>query len=66
MGGGGANKQINMLVSSVEIVGADGQIQVVHFPVPEWIKEYWNYPLVKKAKDELTYQVRMHARLYYI
>lgn len=46
-----------MLVSSVEIVGADGQVQVVHFPVPDWIKTYWNYPLVQKAKDELAYQV---------
>lgn len=42
-----------MLVSSVEIVGADGQVQVVHFPVPEWIKTYWNYPLVQKAKVSL-------------
>lgn len=39
-----------MLVSSVEIVGADGQVQVVFFPVPEWIKTYWSYPLVQKAK----------------
>lgn len=35
----------------------DGFLQVVHFPVPEWIKTYWTYPLVQKAKDELTYQV---------
>jgi hypothetical protein len=56
-GGGGSKAHINMLVSSVEIVGADGQVQTVFFPVPDWIKTYWQYPLVQKAKDELAYQV---------
>ena len=33
--GGASKKDIDMLVSSVEIVGADGQVQTVYFPVPE-------------------------------
>ena len=49
-GVGGDKRDLSMLVSSVEIVGADGQVQVVFFPVPEWIKTYWQYPLVQKAK----------------
>jgi hypothetical protein len=47
----------DMLVASVEIIGLDGAVQQVYFAVPQWIKTYWNYPLVQKAKDELTYQV---------
>lgn len=29
----------------------------MYFAVPEWIKTYWDYPLVQKAKEDLTYQV---------
>lgn len=32
----------------------------VYFAVPEWIKTYWDYPLVQKAKEDLTYQVPPH------
>lgn len=32
-------------------------IKKVYFAVPEWIKTYWSYPLVQKAKHELTYKV---------
>jgi len=48
---------VNTLVASVEIVGLDGQVQQVFFSPPAWIKQYWNYPLVQKAKKELAYQV---------
>ena len=35
---GGSSTSVNMLVSSVEIVGMDGQVQQVYFAVPEWVK----------------------------
>ena len=53
----GSTTGINTLVASVEIVGLDGQLQQVFFAPPAWIKQYWQYPLVQKAKKELAYQV---------
>jgi hypothetical protein len=45
----------NSLLASVEIIGADGQIQSVYFPVPSFVSQYWSYPEVQKAKDALIY-----------
>eukprot|EP00596_Hydrurales_sp_CCMP1899_P005089 CAMPEP_0119051638 /NCGR_PEP_ID=MMETSP1177-20130426/73187_1 /TAXON_ID=2985 /ORGANISM="Ochromonas sp, Strain CCMP1899" /LENGTH=757 /DNA_ID=CAMNT_0007030911 /DNA_START=1652 /DNA_END=3923 /DNA_ORIENTATION=- len=46
----------NALLAAVEIIGFDGQIQSVYFPVPSFVSQYWGYPEVQKAKEALIYE----------
>jgi hypothetical protein len=45
------------LVATVEIVGADGAVQRVYFPIPAFVSLYWPYPEVQKAKEDALYTV---------
>jgi hypothetical protein len=45
------------LVASIEIIGADGKVQCVYFPVPAFVSLYWPYPEVQKAKEDSLYSV---------
>ena len=38
------------------IILSDGRIQNVYFPVPSFVSEYWSYPEVTKAKENLIYK----------
>src|SRR3546814_2332887 len=51
------NPRVLDLIASVEIMGADNRVQQVYFQVPKFVHEYWPYPEVQKAKDELLYNV---------
>ena len=37
--------------ASVEIIGKQGDIQQIYFPIPSYITLYWSYPEVQKAKE---------------
>ena len=37
------------------MISIDGRIQNVYFPVPSFVSEYWPYPEVQKAKENLIY-----------
>ena len=49
------------LVGSVELTSADGKIQRVYFPIPKFVRVYWSYPAVQKAKDLVVWTVNRES-----
>lgn len=49
------------LVGSVELTTADGKIQRVYFPIPKFVRLFWPYPAVQKAKDIIVWNVNRES-----
>jgi hypothetical protein len=45
------------LVASIEISTPDGSVQRVYFSIPKFVRIYWKYPEVQKAKELMLYAV---------
>lgn len=42
---------------SVEVIDKNGNIDRKYFPKPDFVKNYWNYPEVATAKDQVMHEV---------
>jgi hypothetical protein len=49
------------LVGSVELTASDGKIQRVYFPIPKFVRVFWPYPAVQKAKDIVVWNVNRES-----
>jgi len=49
------------VISSVEVVGSDGQMQQVFFPVPDLVKKFWDFPKVRRLKEKVKFSVNRES-----